>query len=64
MPAPKALADLACVPGRPTMAHPDYKQGRTAWLAVRLIVEHELMEHFTVAGRRLFDPHSPNTAGD
>lgn len=30
---------------------------KTAWLAVKQVVEHELMEAFKVSGRRPFDPH-------
>lgn len=30
---------------------------KTAWLAIKQTVEHELMEAFLVDDRRLFDPH-------
>lgn len=35
---------------------------RTAFSAVKMLVEHELLEFFTVAGVRLFDPHETRTA--
>lgn len=31
---------------------------KTAWVAARLIVDHELMEAFKFRGRRVFDPHA------
>lgn len=35
---------------------------RTAFSAVKMLVDHELLEFFTVDGERLFDPHDRNTA--
>lgn len=31
----------------------------TAFVAIKLIVEHELLEGFHFDGRRIFDPHGP-----
>lgn len=36
---------------------------RTAWLALKTLLDHEALEGFLVAGVRLFDPHAPNIAG-
>jgi hypothetical protein len=32
---------------------------KTAYLAIRTAVEHEVMEGFLISGHRVFDPHTP-----
>ena len=35
---------------------------RTAFSAVKMLVDHELLEFFKVGGERVFDPHERSTA--
>lgn len=47
--------------GREWILEPDWSDSqiiRTAWLATRAAVEHELFEYFTYNGTPLFDPHT------
>jgi hypothetical protein len=48
--------------GRGWFVQKDYTEKgllMTAWLAIRQIVEHELLEAFSIDGARMFDPHKP-----
>lgn len=36
---------------------------RTAWLALKTLLDHEALEGFKVGGVRLFDPHAAHVAG-
>lgn len=52
--------------GRPflvSMCDTRAQVGRTAWLALKTLLDHEALECFKIAGERVFDPHAPGVAG-